>query len=226
MEISQQNLVTKILSYVAEHDIRFLFVGGNGGAGKTTLSKFIAESAKGIGHVNTLSVDDFVVDTKLRNSAVAEWAEDEVKKTGRYTTALEGSYLMQSVKAVLFNLEKGNDYWHWPKRVKSYDECILMKGDALFTVVEGVGTAFLDVEKSNVYSIFMTCSKDLEMQRRLKRGISENEQSMAAIEEKFEVRNGQYRAFVEPQKTKYSLEIESLGNDSFLIKRDGLQILE
>ena len=68
----------KIVHYCLKKNKRFVFISGNGGSGKTELSILISKKASKHGHVNVVRMDDFVVDTKLRNSATLEW-NDSVK---------------------------------------------------------------------------------------------------------------------------------------------------
>lgn len=203
---------------------KFIFISGNGGSGKTELSKALLKEGEKYGHANLLDADDFVVDTKLRNSAKAIWVDiSNTERMGRYTTSLEASYFLQSLKAILFNIENGNDYYHWPKKAVDSKECKLLFGDAILTIVEGVGTVFLD--KNNSVSIFLRCNEDVEISRRIGRGQFSNEKSEEEVKAWFAERNSQYKTFVEPHISDYDLLLESRGDFSFDVIRDDDEIL-
>src|SRR5260370_19337959 len=103
---SPERIAQVIIQHCRSSDRRLLFLSGNGGSGKTELSKTIAKEAEKYGHANTLDMDDFVVDTKLRNSASTSWNDPENgTQTGRYTTAFAASYFLQNIKAILYNIE-------------------------------------------------------------------------------------------------------------------------
>jgi guanylate kinase len=156
-------------------------------------------------------MDDFVVDTYLRNNAIATWKDIKNKEhKGRYTTSLEASYFLQSIKAIIYNIEKGNNYYHRPKKARKGKESILLHGDAILTIIEGVGTTFLEKEKNNSISIFLVCKKSLEIDRRIKRAKAENKNIIKEIEDKFNERNSQYEAIIKPHIKEYDIILESL----------------
>jgi uridine kinase len=200
---------------------RLLFISGNGGAGKTELSKAIAQEAGNFGHANIIDMDDFVVDTKLRNSATASWTDiTGTLQNGRYTTAFAASYFLQNIKAILYNIEMGNNYYHWPKKARIGGECRLLFGDAVVTIVDGVGTVFLDKDAARSVCIFVQCSKELEIARRIQRARFSNEKDEAAVLKNFDERNSQYKAMIEPHIVEYGLVLESLDDYSLSITRN------
>jgi len=215
----------EIVQFCLSTSRKFIFLSGNGGSGKTELSKIISQEAGQYGHVNVLDMDDFVVNTQLRNSASITW--DDVEKgemTGRYTTAFEASYFLQNVKAILYNIEKGNDYYHWPKKAVDGKECRLLHGDATLTIVDGVGTVYLNKDTDTSVSIFMQCSEEIEIARRVQRGRFSNEKSEAEVRKKFAERNSQYRALIEPHMKTFGLVLESLEGYSLNIIRDDYKL--
>lgn len=207
-------------------DKKFLFISGNGGSGKTELSKIIGTEAAKHGHVNVLDMDDFVVDTKLRNSAIATWNDPKMgEQKGRYTTAFAASYFLQNIKAIICNLESGNNYYHWPKRAKESKECRLLYADAVLTIIEGIGTVFLDKNESNSITIFVRCNKEIEVNRRIKRGQFSNEKNADEVHKKYAERNSQYEANIEPYMKDYKIVLESMEDYSLAVIRDDYKIL-
>lgn len=210
-----------IVTFCQSSGSRVVFLAGNGGSGKTELSKLICVEAEKHGHANVIDMDDFVVDTKLRNSATVSWEDpDAGVRTGRYTTAFAASYFLQNVRAILHNLSKGNDYYHWPKKASHGKECRLLFADALVTTVDGAGTVFLDKTSSPSVGVYMRCSKDLEIARRIKRARFSNEQNESDVQKGFEERNSQYRALIAPHINEYGLLLESLEDYSLKVVRD------
>lgn len=219
--INVTELAKSIIRYCDSTDKRFIYISGNGGSGKTELSKVLSQEAILYGHVNVLSVDDFVVDTTLRNSATATWMDIENgKKTGRFTTSFAASYFLPSIKAIIFNLKKGNNYYHWPKKATTAKDCHLLYGDALITIIEGVGTVFLEKEESDSMCVFLKCQQEIEIARRAKRGKFSNEQTEIEVRQNFAERNSQYKAIIEPHETEYELILESLEDYSLNVIRD------
>lgn len=220
------NTAKKIAQFCLARNKKFLFISGNGGSGKTELSKIISKEASKHGHINFLNMDDFVVDTKLRNNTTITWEDPQGKKQlGRYTTSFEASYFLQNIKAIIYNIEKGNNYYHWPKKAKEPKECRLLYGDAILTIIEGVGTVFLKKNKHNSASIFLQCKKELEIDRRIKRAAFSNEKNTEEIHKKFNERNSQYKANIKPHIPEYDIVLESIKDFSLHIVRDDFDIL-
>jgi len=217
----------KIVKFCISTNKKFLFISGNGGSGKTELGKTISKEVAKYGRVNFLEMDDFVVDTKLRNSATVSWEDIEKKKqTGRYTTSFEASYFLQNIKAIIYNIDKGNNYYHWPKKAKKSQECKLLYGNAILTIIEGVGTVFLEKNKSNSMSIFLQCKKELEIDRRIKRSRTDNEKTTKEVNKNFDERNSQYEATIKPHIPEHDVVLESIEDFSLNVIRDDFNILE
>lgn len=214
-------IARSIVKWCQSGGAKVVFLAGNGGSGKTELSKLISVEAEKYGHANVIDMDDFVVDTKLRNSATVSWNDPEAGvRTGRYTTAFAASYFLQNVRAILHNLSNGNDYYHWPKKASDGKECRLLFADALVTTVDGAGTVFLDKTSRPSVGVYMRCSKELEIARRIKRARFSNEQNENDVLKAFEERNSQYLALIEPHINEYGLLLESLEDYSLKVVRD------
>lgn len=216
----------KIVQFCISTNKKFIFISGNGGSGKTELSKILSKEADKHGNVNFLDMDDFVVNTKLRNNATVTWEDIYKKKQiGRYTTSFVESYFLQSIQAIIYNIKKGNNYYHWHKKAKKSQECRLLYGNAILTIVEGVGTVFLKKDKSNSISIFLQCKKELEIDRRIKRAEKSNEKTAEEVEKHFDERNSQYESNIKPHMKEQDIVLESLEDFSLNIVYDRLNIL-
>ena len=226
--MNKQNISTiaeKIIQFCIATNKRFIFISGNGGSGKTELGKLILKKAARYGHINFLEMDDFVVDTSLRNSAIASWNDIQNKKqTGRYTTSFRESYFLQNIKAIIYNIKKENNYYHWPKKAQTSKECRLLFGNAKLTIIEGVGTVFLKKNKSDSISIFLQCKKKLEIERRVKRARTDNEKSIKEVNKHFNERNSQYKSIIQPYIKNYDCVFESNKDFSINILRDDFNI--
>lgn len=221
-----EEIAQSIIQHCLSTKRRFIYISGNGGSGKTKLSKVLAQEALPHGRINILSMDDFVVDTTLRNSATTEWIDiNNGRMTGRYTTSCAASYFLPSIKAIIFNLKEGNNYYHWPKKAQTEKECHLLYGDALISIIEGVGTVFLDRDHSDSISIFLKCQPEVEIARRIKRKESSSEQTEAEIRQSFTERHSQYKTYIEPHEAEHELVLESLEDHSFNIIRDSNGVL-
>ena len=99
--ITAKKMAEEILEYCIENDKKYIFISGNGASGKSELSSLIRQAAVERGNVNTIDMDDFVVDTKLRKGAVVEWSDVKTgeKKSGSYSTVFAASYFLQNIRS-------------------------------------------------------------------------------------------------------------------------------
>lgn len=214
-----------IADFCVNNNKKFVYISGNGGSGKTELARSIAASVSDTGHVNVISMDDFLVDSKLRSSAVLKWDDPlEGSKEGRYTSSAKESYFIQSLNAIILNLKQGNDYIHWPRKAKSSGEAQLFYGGAVLTIVEGVGTVYLDRSNESAFSVFLECENDVEKQRRIERGQYSNEMSQEAVSQNFSDRNSQYRTFIDPHRNEFDLILKSLEDFTLRILKNKVNV--
>lgn len=222
---TSDELINGLVEYALRKGKRFIFISGNGGSGKSELAKRIVAYTLQFGHANVIDMDEFVVDTALRKSASLEWEINGEKLSGRCTTSFKAAYFIQNVHAIIANIALNNNYYHWPKKAKSINECKLIYGDALITVVEGIGSVFLDKSLVDSISIFIECDEDVEIARRLQRKRFSNEQTIEDIKKSSIERNSQYEALILPHRDEHDLILKSNEDYSFSIIKDKRNII-
>lgn len=201
-----EELTTHLLRICKENNYRKIYICGNGSSGKTTLSKSLYNKASTIGICNLISLDDYLVDITLRKNSLYTWYENDKKYQGRYTSSCKESYDLKSVYALLYNLDNGLDTYYFPLSYQEKHNIRRLYANYTLTILEGVGTVFLDKDDNESLTILLGCSKELEIKRRskrtkeLKRDISENFD---------EVRANEYRVNVLSQKDTFDLVITS-----------------
>ena len=204
--MSLEELTTHLLRICKENNYRKIYICGNGSSGKTTLSKSLYNKVSTIGICNLISLDDYLVDIILRNNSLYTWYENDKEYQGRYTSSCKESYDLKSVYALLYNLDNGLDTYYFPLRYQEKHNIRRLYTNYTLTILEGVGTVFLDKDASESLTILLGCSKELEIKRRskrtkeLKRDISENFD---------EVRSREYQVNVLSQKDTFDLVITS-----------------
>ena len=212
----------QIIEYCKKNNKRKVYICGNGGAGKTTLSKKLYEIGSKYGKSNIISLDDFMANTEMRKNSVNSWQENGVEHTYRYTSSNEETYFIKHVYEILYNLDNGNNFYYFPRRYETKNNIRLLYANYFITVIEGIGTAFMDRDEADSISIFITCNKDVEEKRRMER--LETHKEREAIELYDENRSSQFRVLVQPKACEFDIIAESDEKYEIEIKEDKLNI--
>jgi len=220
---SGEQVVKKVIEFCLGK-YKFIFISGNGGSGKTTLSKQLVKEINSRGlDANCIDMDEFMLDSKIRKSARKEWIDARNnKRIGTYGWAFKESYHLASLETIIHSIMNGKDSFYKPK--KSY-EFIEIKAGSPITIIEGVGTAFLKKEEV-MFGIFVMCDFKDEVDRRIRRARDgEANLSREEVKEKAIERNEQFEVTILPERNKFALELRSLGDHSFSVERDDLNVL-
>lgn len=202
MKIEQ--LVQHIIDICNENNLNKVYICGNGGSGKTTLSKKLQEQAMRYGHVNIISLDDFMANTTMRKNATIKWKENDIEYVGRYTSSNFETYFLKNVYEIIYNIDHGIDCFYFPRRYKEKNNIRQLKSNYFLTVIEGVGTVFLEKNKEQSLTILLKCNKENEIERRK---IRTKELKRNDIELYDEKRSSQYRVNVLSHEKEFDLVI-------------------
>lgn len=216
MKIEQ--LVKKIVNICKNNDLNKIYICGNGASGKTTLSKKIQEEALKYGNVNLISTDDFLANTKMRVNAVSNWIENETKYTGRFTSSNYESYFLKNVYEIIYNIDHGVDCFYFPKRYKEKNNIRQLKANYFLTIIEGVGTVFLEKEQNKSLTIFLKYDKENEIKRRKSRTEQLNRDPIELYDEE---RSSQFRVNVLSHINEFDLIIENDEDFNYTILNKG-----
>lgn len=199
-----ERLVKYIIDICKENGLKKIYICGNGGSGKTTLSKRIRDEALKYGDVNIISTDDFMADVNLRKNAIISWNENGIDYEGRYTTANIESYFLKNIYEIIYNIDHGIDCFYFPRTYKEKNNIRQLKANYFLTIIEGIGTVFLEKERDRVLTILLKCDKENEIKRRFVRTKELNRDVTELYDEK---RSSQYRVNVLNHEDEFDLII-------------------
>ena len=202
-----------IVNYCNDKKINKIYICGNGGSGKTTLSYSIEKEASKYGNVNIISTDDFIVNTELRKNATNKWISDNQEYSYRYTSSNKESYFIKNIDDLLYNINHGVDCYYFPKNYKKENNVRQLHSNYFLTIIEGVGTAFLD--RSNSLSIFLKCNESTERERRANRV---QELGRDSIELYDELRTKQFESNVLIHESEFGMIVNTDNNVFEIIK--------
>lgn len=209
-----EQLVQYIIDVCKKNNLNKVYICGNGGSGKTTLSKKIEEKAKQYGNVNLISLDDFMADTSMRKNSTIKWEENGTEFVGRYTSSNFETYFLKNVYEIIYNIDHGVDCFYFPKRYKEKNNIRQLKSNYFLTVIEGVGTVFLEKDTEKSLTILLKCSKEDEIKRRQLRTQELNRNNIELYDEK---RSSQYRVNVLSHEKEFDLVITNDENFNYEI---------
>jgi len=212
-----EELSNYIINYCKDNNLNKIYICGNGGSGKTTLSKKIFELALNYGNVNLISTDDFMVDTDLRKNAINKWIENNIEYEGRYTSSNKESHFLKNIYEIIYNIDNNVDCFYFPKRYKEPNKIKKLKSNYFLTIIEGVGTVFLEKDKTKSLSILLKCDKENEIKRRINRTKELKRDSIELYDEK---RSSQYRVNVLSHEEEFDLIIVNDENFNYDIKKE------
>ena len=193
-------IVEKIIKRVENY--RFLVISGNGGSGKTTIAKSIKEILEnGNKKINIISMDDFIVDTTLRNNSETKWSYNNQEFKGRYTSCCKESYFLRGILPILHSLRNKQDIYYLPKR----SDVVKLFGNADLTIIEGIGSVFLP-NSNDTLKVWLECDKNTEITRRINR---DKKFTKKQIEEQYIERTSQFKANIEPFKDNFDIIIDT-----------------
>lgn len=220
---TNEEIAKKVLDFCLGK-YKFIFISGHGGSGKTTLAKHLLKEVESRNlNANCIDMDEFMIDSQIRRSLQKEWIDiNNNKRIGYYSWAFKESYHLSFLESIIHSVVKSKNSFY---KSKKSNEFIEVKADAPLTIIEGVGTAFLDKEEM-VYGIFVMCDFKTEVDRRIDRARDgEDNLSRREVEEKATERNEQFAVTILPEKNKFDLELWSLSDYYFRVDRDDFNII-
>lgn len=207
-------LCNYIINKCKKDNLNKVYICGNGGSGKTTLSKKLRDAALEFGNVNLISTDDFMADETLKKNSLAKWIENGVEYEGRYTSSNIESYFLKNIYELIYNIDHGIDCFYFPRRYKEKNNIRQLSSNYFLTVIEGIGTVFLEKDKEKSLSILLKCDKDNEIKRRESRTKDLKRDAVELYDEK---RASQFRINVLNHENEFDLVITNDDNFNYAI---------
>lgn len=207
-------LVSLIIDVCQKYNLSKIYICGNGSSGKTTLSKVLYNTARKINTCNLISLDDYLVDINLRKNSLYTWNDDNKKYQGRYTSSCMESYFYKGVYEVLYNIDNGLECFYFPYHYQDKQKIRKLYPNYFLTILEGVGTCFLDKEPSQSLTILLKCTKEEEIYRRKKRTLELNRDTSELYDD---IRSQEFKVNVLSKEDNFDLVIESQKDYSYSI---------
>lgn len=201
-----RDLVNFIIDIVKKKNLNKVYICGNGSSGKTTLSKALYDKASTIGTCNLISLDDYLVDINLRKNSLYIFDYNGKKYQGRYTSSNVESYFLKGVYEELYNIDHGLECFHLPYKYYEKDKIKRLYPNYFLTILEGVGTCFLDKEESKSLTILLKCNQTEEIKRRKKRTLELKRDTSELYDD---IRNKEFKLNVLSKENTFDLVLMS-----------------
>jgi len=151
----------------------------------------------------------------MRKNSTIKWTENDIEYVGRYTSSNYESYFLKNVYEILYNIDHGINCYYFPKKYKEKNNIRQLYSNYFLTIIEGVGTVFLEKDKEKSLSILLKCSKEEEIKRRIVRTKELNRDNIELYDEK---RSSQYRVNVLSHEEDFDIVITSEENFNYKIE--------
>ena len=194
-----KDLVNFIIDIVKKKNLNKVYICGNGSSGKTTLSKALYDKASMIGTCN-------LVDINLRKNSLCTFDYNGKKYQGRYTSSNVESYFLKGVYEELYNIDHGLECFHLPYKYYEKDKIKKLYPNYFLTILEGVGTCFLDKEESKSLTILLKCNQTEEIKRRNKRTLELKRDTSELYDD---IRNKEFKLNVLSKENTFDLVLIS-----------------
>lgn len=201
-----KDLVNFIIDIVKKKNLNKVYICGNGSSGKTTLSKALYDKASMIDTCNLISLDDYLVDINLRKNSLYIFDYNGKKYQGRYTSSNVESYFLKGVYEELYNIDHGLECFHLPYKYYEKDKIKKLYPNYFLTILEGVGTCFLDKEESKSLTILLKCNQTEEIKRRKKRTLELKRDTSELYDD---IRNKEFKLNVLSKENTFDLVLIS-----------------
>ena len=201
-----KDLVNFIIDIVKKKNLNKVYICGNGSSGKTTLSKALYDKASMIGTCNLISLDDQLVDINLRKNSLYIFDYNGKKYQGTYTSSNVESYFLKGVYEELYNIDHGLECFHLPYKYYEKDKIKRLYPNYFLTILEGVGTCFLDKEESKSLTILLKCNQTEEIKRRKKRTLELKRDTSELYDD---IRNKEFKLNVLSKENTFDLVLMS-----------------
>jgi len=209
--LTDNELIKNILGY-CKKEKSFIFITGTGCSGKTTLSLKMVAIIEAAGMTaNCIHMDDFLTNSVIRKTGIKHWELDGKKFEGRYTSCCEESYYLAAIESVFFALNN-NQVQYIKTKNGNFD---LIDSNADITIIEGLGVPF--IPSISGLKIFLECSEEIAIQRRIIRdSVRLNKSAEEIITDSIDRRN-QYQKYVMPFMNCCELILKSNEDFTFSI---------
>lgn len=182
--------VNDICDRILQNGYPFVFISGNGGAGKSTLAHSLQDTlVQRNKTVKILSTDDFMLDKAYRKKTMITYKgkNGQIKSCYMASTFRE-SYDFDSLKQAAESKE------------------------ADITLIEGIGAALFLQDFKNSYKIFLQVDKDTEYKRRIRRA----RKGADFTRERAQIRFEQFDVLILPLATQFDMQLISQDDFSFV----------
>lgn len=198
-------MLHRIANLINNNDQRIIIgISGHGASGKTTFANKLLKLL-GQKDINFINTDPYIIGSNLRKYTILDYEynneEHQYKMTACHPTAHNLSALERDINMI----RDGLDFYTIST---NYSKSKLISSQNKVTIVEGMSTAFINLELFDL-TVYLYTDGETELSRRGIRDVAERGTDIHYLRQSHEERRIQYDLFMHPYHQNFDVVLKN-----------------
>lgn len=209
-------ILHRIANMINNHDQRIIIgISGHGASGKTTFANKLLKLL-GQKDINFMNTDPYIIGSNLRKYTSFDYEYNNEEHQYKMTACHPTAHNLSALERDIHMIRDGLDFYTIET---NYSARKLISSQNKVTIVEGMSTAFIDLELFDL-TVYLYTDGETELSRREIRDVSERGTDIHYLRQSHEQRRIQYDLFMHPYHRNFDVVIKNANQESFLERDD------
>lgn len=209
-------MLHRMVNLINNNDQRIIIgISGHGASGKTTFANKLLKLL-GQKDINFINTDPYIIGSNLRKYTILEYEYNNEEHQYKMTACHPAAHNLSALERDINMIRDGLDFYTIGT---NYSESKLISSQNKVTIVEGMSTAFINLELFDL-TVYLYTNGETELSRRGIRDVSERGTDIHYLRQSHEERRIQYDLFMHPYHRNFDVVLKNSNKESFLEKDD------